>query len=88
MNEVELTRLSSKGQIVIPQHTREKMGLKEGETFAMVSTKDTIILKKIDLPSQKEMFERLHKWGVNLAKKKGLKEEDLQDTIKKSRVQS
>jgi AbrB family looped-hinge helix DNA binding protein len=44
---IELTRVSSKGQVVIPFEIRNKIGLKDGETLA-VSTKDNlIVLKKI-----------------------------------------
>lgn len=86
MSDVELTKLSSKGQIVIPQHVRDEMHLKEGETFAVMNAEDTIILKKVAVPSAKEMFERLHSWGVTFAAKKGLKEADLQATIKRSRA--
>ena len=85
MSEVELTKLSSKGQVVIPQQVRDELGLKEGETFAVMGTEDTIILKKIMVPSRKQIFERMHAWGVKFAKKKGLKEKDLQHMIKRSR---
>ncbi|PIZ82831.1 AbrB family transcriptional regulator [Candidatus Pacearchaeota archaeon CG_4_10_14_0_2_um_filter_05_32_18] len=45
---MELTKISSKGQIVIPQGIREKLGLDEGETL-VVSVKDgLIVLKKIE----------------------------------------
>ena len=46
--EIELTKISSKGQVVIPQEIREKLGLDEGETL-VVSVKDgLIVLKKIE----------------------------------------
>ena len=47
---IELTRMSSKGQIVIPFDIRKRIGLEDGETLA-VSTKDNlIVLKKITDP--------------------------------------
>lgn len=85
MSEVELTRLSSKGQVVIPQHVRDELGLKEGETFVVLGKEDTIILKKVAVPSSKEVFAKVHSWGVRFAAKKGLKEEDLQKAIVRSR---
>jgi len=85
MSAVELTKLSSKGQVVIPQHLRDELGLTEGQTFAVLGKEDTIILKKVAIPSPKEVFERLHTWGVKFAAKKGLKEADLQEAIKRSR---
>ena len=85
MSNVELTKLSSKGQIVIPRNLRNELHLEEGETFAVVGRDDIIILKKIGVPASKEVFEKVHGWGVQFARKKGLKEEDLQKTIKKRR---
>ena len=85
MSNVELTKLSSKGQIVIPQQVRDELKLKDGETFAVIGREDTIILKKVSVPSPKEVFERLHRWGVTFAKKKGLREENLQAAIGRSR---
>ena len=44
----ELTKASSKGQIVIPTDVRKKLGVKEGSVFAVTSKKDMIVLKKLD----------------------------------------
>ena len=85
MTEVELTKLSSKGQVVIPRSVRDELDLKEGETFAVVGNEDSILLKRVELPSKKELFEKVHKWGVSFAKKKGIREEDLQSVIKRNR---
>ena len=84
MGEVMLTRLSSKGQIVIPKALRELMGIKEGEVFAMFGEDDTIILKRVDLPSDED-FERLLKWGSQYAKKKGIKRRDVDRAIAEGR---
>ena len=44
MMEIDITRLSSKGQIVIPSNMRK--GFKEGEKIMIIRSKDRIILKK------------------------------------------
>lgn len=44
----ELTRVSSKGQIVIPTDIRKKLNIKKGSVFAITSKKDMIALKKLD----------------------------------------
>ena len=44
MVEIEITKLSSKGQIVIPRAMRE--GLKEGESILLIKEGNSIILKK------------------------------------------
>ncbi len=77
--------MSSKGQIVIPRHIRKALDLKEGEAFVVVGKDDTILLKKLAMPSQKELFERIHGWGAKFAKRKGFKEEKLQEQIERAR---
>jgi AbrB family looped-hinge helix DNA binding protein len=44
----EFTRVSSKGQIVIPKDIRESLNIEEGDLLAAVSEENFIILKKID----------------------------------------
>jgi AbrB family looped-hinge helix DNA binding protein len=50
----ELTKASSKGQIVIPTSIREKLGVKEGTVFAITAKKDMVVLKKIDTKMKAE----------------------------------
>mgnify|MGYP001607556105 CR=1 FL=1 len=44
MIEIDITRLSSKGQVVIPTSMRK--GFKEGEKLMIIKSNDKIILKK------------------------------------------
>ena len=81
MEEVEVTSLSSRGQVVIPQHIREALHLNEGTKFVVIGEEDTIILKKIGLPDFKG-FEKLLKKTQSWAKKKGLKPEHLEEARK------
>ncbi len=80
--EVEFTRMSSKGQIVIPKKLRE--GFEEGTPFAVIRDKDTILLKKIKLPGLKE-FEALVEKAVKIAEERGLKESDVDQIVHKHR---
>ena len=45
---LEMTRLSERGQIVIPTELRKSMHLKEGERFVIMGLDDTIILRKLE----------------------------------------
>ncbi len=47
---LDLTKVSSKGQIVIPQRIREKASLEEGECLAIFEHEELIILKKVPSP--------------------------------------
>jgi len=88
--EVETTKMSSKGQIVIPQDIREGLKANEGAVFAVVGSKDTIILKKIETPSKERLVRELAsiaKEGKRRLQAKGLKEQDIQKLVQKSRRQ-
>ena len=80
MSEVVLTKMSSKGQIVIPKVLRELLDLKEGDVFAMLGDDDTILMKRVRMPS-KEDFERVLAAGRKHAKEKGITREDVQKAI-------
>jgi AbrB family looped-hinge helix DNA binding protein len=46
----EITRLSSKGQLVIPSHLRNQLGLRTGTRLAMFTDGEHILLKPIPTP--------------------------------------
>jgi AbrB family looped-hinge helix DNA binding protein len=50
----ELTKLSSKGQVVIPTDVRNKLKVGEGTVFAVSTKKDMIVLKKLDTKMKPE----------------------------------
>ncbi|MEW6203630.1 MAG: AbrB/MazE/SpoVT family DNA-binding domain-containing protein [bacterium] len=81
----EITKMSSRGQIVVPSQIREKLHLTVGDTFAVYNTEDAIVLKKIQVPSAEEAFEKLNQWGVRLAKERGWKEKDVVKIVHRSR---
>jgi AbrB family looped-hinge helix DNA binding protein len=80
MSELATTRMSSKGQVVIPDEIRRRLGLKEGSQFVVVGEKDTVILKTISPPSIKE-FDRLIAKARKQANKAGLKRSDVRSAI-------
>jgi len=84
----ELVTMSSKGQIVIPKDLREQLGFGKGISFAVFGKDDTLILKKVNVPTAKEVFDKVHKFGVQFAKSKGLKEKDVEQIIHKRRKKS
>ena len=43
---IETVRMSSKGQIVIPQDVREELHAHTGTVFAVMGSKDAIVLRK------------------------------------------
>ncbi len=45
---MEITKISSKGQIVIPQKMRNELNITEGSVLAIEKMKDFVVIKKID----------------------------------------
>lgn len=80
MGKMEVTSMSSRGQIVIPLDIRERLNLNEGEKFVVVGENDTIILKKLEAPSFRG-FDKLLKKTRDFAEKKGLKQSDVEKAI-------
>lgn len=83
-SELSTTKLSSKGQVVIPEEVRNSLGLKTGDQFIVIGKGDAVILKTISEPSL-DQFEELLKEAQKKAKKAGLKQSDINDAIKKVR---
>ena len=86
--DVETIKVSSKGQVVIPLEAREELHIKEGTVFAVVVSKDTIILKKVETPSKEDMIHDLEtaaREGRKRLEQKGIKEKDIPDIVQASR---
>ena len=84
MATIETTKMSSKGQIVIPEEIRKKLGLKTGDKFLVMGDKDVLILKTISTPSMDE-FDELIKEARKQAKAAGMKRSDVSEAIAESR---
>ena len=56
---VDTTRVSERGQVVIPKDVRNRLGLEIGTRLLVVATNDAIILQKVDLAA-----ERLRAWDL------------------------
>jgi AbrB family looped-hinge helix DNA binding protein len=61
VEEPEVTTISEKGQVVIPQSIRKELGIKPKNKFVVYGRGDTIILKKLDLPNLKKEWEEIFK---------------------------
>ena len=84
MPTVSTTKMSSKGQVVIPEDIRKQLNLKEGSQFVVLGEKDVVILKNISPPSMDEFDELIAK-ARKKAKAAGLKKSDIEDAILKVR---
>lgn len=80
MTELATTRMSSKGQVVIPEDIRKRLGLEAGSQFIVVAGKDAVILKTISPPSMAEFDDLLRK-ARRQARKAGMKRSDIKNAI-------
>lgn len=60
---IDVTRVSDKGQIVIPKEVRDKLAIKEGTRLIVVAVEDAIVLQKVETVAGKirvrEIMERI-----------------------------
>jgi AbrB family looped-hinge helix DNA binding protein len=84
MPRIGTTKMSSKGQVVIPEDIRKQLKLKAGAQFIVVGEKDTVVLKTITQPPLDE-FEYLLKYARRQARKVGLKRSEIKKAVAKVR---
>lgn len=84
MANIATTKMSSKGQVVIPENIRKKLNLKAGAQFVVVGNKDVVILKNISPPDIND-FDELIAEARKKARDAGIKKSDIKDAILKVR---
>src|SRR4030042_2778873 len=84
MESLATTRMSSKGQVVIPEEIRDRLGLKAGTQFVVVGNRDVVILKAIAAPSI-EGFNDLIGQARQQARRAGLRKSDVEAAVARVR---
>jgi antitoxin PrlF len=87
MKTVEITTMSSKGQVVIPADIRDGMGLASGTKLMIMTDGDNLLLKPVQTPKMeafRALVERSRRW----AKETGLRKNDVPKLIRKVRHES
>jgi AbrB family looped-hinge helix DNA binding protein len=82
MVEASTTKVSSKGQVVIPVNVRKAAGLKKGEKLLAIAFGDTVVLKKI----VDGTFEETVKPIWDRVRRMGLTEEDVDALIQEAKT--
>ena len=84
MVEASTTKVSSKGQVVIPANVRKAASLKKGEKILAIAIDDMVVLKKIiDKP-----FEETMKPVWAKVRQMGLSEADINALIDEARAKN
>ena len=85
MTEIATTRLSTRGQVVIPESIREQLHLEAGTPFVLIAEGDVVVLKAISTPSMSE-FDPIIAKARKQAADAGLAGEEVDRAIKDSRA--
>ncbi|TVP60766.1 MAG: AbrB/MazE/SpoVT family DNA-binding domain-containing protein [Gemmatimonadales bacterium] len=84
MKKVATTKMSSRGQVVIPEEVRKRLGLGAGSQFVVLGEGDVVVLKAIRAPSLKD-FDRLVSQAESAVEKAGMTPEDIEAAIREVR---
>lgn len=84
MGRAATTRLSSRGQVVIPEEIRTRLGLKPGVRFVVVGEGDVVVLKALKAPELAD-FKDLLEEARRSAKEAGLTPEDVEEALRQVR---
>ena len=81
MVSVPTTRMSSRGQVVIPEPIRIECGFGEGTTFTVVAKGNAVMLQAIVAPPQ-DLFNQLARESRAAAKAAGMRPSDITAAIR------
>ncbi len=80
MSAFQVTTITSRGQVVIPQAIREDLEIIPGNKFVVIGSGDTIILKKMEMPSAEDLKKLLAQTRAE-TRKKGVKSSEVSKAI-------
>ena len=89
--DIEITKMTSKGQVVIPQSLRQNKSIKEGEKFLVYDMGDSIVLKRVKgLEKSKNIneFEEAFASMWKTAKSRIITKRDIEREIKAHRKEN
>ena len=81
MDYPKLTKVTRKGQVTIPEEIREAYGISEGDFMLVGGTKGLVMLKKLTLPSWKELFE----YGERFSGKRRITRQQILRAVRETR---
>jgi AbrB family looped-hinge helix DNA binding protein len=84
MSKVTTTRMSSRGQVVIPEEVRRRLRLTKGSEFVVLGEGDVVVLKVITTPSMRD-FDGLIAEAENAAARAGMTVADVEVAVREVR---
>jgi bifunctional DNA-binding transcriptional regulator/antitoxin component of YhaV-PrlF toxin-antitoxin module len=80
-DDVEIVKMSEKGQLVVPQDIRELANLNTGERFVAFPVQDGVLFKKVNIPKVKVDLESLAKEVESQFKKRKVHRSDVKEAV-------
>ncbi len=84
MSNPTTTTLSSRGQVVIPEEIRNRLGLTPGTRFVVVAERDVVVFKVVQAPEADE-FAGLVDQARPVAREEGLREAGVRRAVREAR---
>jgi len=85
MAEIELVKMSPKGQLVVPKEIRKIEHFKPSDRFAPFHVKGGILFKRVKMPNVKAEFASLAKEIEKQLKKEKVTKRDVNEAVKWAR---
>ena len=85
MKAVTTTRLSSKGQVVIPEAIRRRLRLDPGAEFVVLGDDNTIVLQRVRAPAMRD-FDAIVAHAREAARRAGMRQSDVAAAIEAVRA--
>ena len=85
MSKIATTKMSSKGQIVIPEDVRNRLVLKSGDRFMVIGDDGVVVLKALQTPDLSEFDELIESVRLQ-ASLAGVTESDIEESIQEARA--
>lgn len=84
--KADVTIVSAKGQVVIPQAVRKKLGIKPKTKLLVYPYQDALIMKKLEIPDVRTELEAIYtKVDKRIAKYGEMSEEEINEIVQKYR---
>ena len=68
----DTTKISQRGQVVIPKEVRDKLDLKAGHRLIVIASDDAIVLQRVELAGDKLRTREIMERARGLVEKLGL----------------
>ena len=79
----KLTKVSARGQVVIPKDLRERMKLKEGDTLLIYSTDSMLVMRKV--AKQETVLSVIAEPVRKKVRQLGITRKDISEAIRQAR---